>query len=416
MSRSAVKWGTVSLFAAAMLVVWYIFFGGSMFGSVVVDIPEGYERSDIARSIAASLDWPEEKRNELEMALRSVQWDALNEELADFMADEFSWSQDDREVFLTRADDLFWDEDDILSGAYVPKEYRIDKGDPPAVIAEKLVAEIMRSGGDGANLDVFFKERVSSDKLIAADEAVRSAKKMSVPLPGSGPISGARELLPDLLVLPPQDISIRFKDGRTLLVFGTTYYNIGDGPLEIVGDGEDGDIEGDYEGSVFQRIHQEEGYFYDEEIGVFLWHADHSHYHYSDFIDYALGSVDAATGENEAVRFQKSTYCVRDISRVGSSETPARYRSCGREIQGVSVGWGDTYFHTYGAQNFDITDLPSGIYALSFTVNPVGRIKELSRDNNTSSALIDIDKENGSAAVVEYSPKGAPIPEHVYPE
>ena len=387
-------------------------------GTVVVAVSEDHGRADVAQSIGLALGWSSDERSELEEALRSIQWDALNIELADFMTERFSWESDEREAFLTRADEILRSEADILSRAYVPTEYRLKKSDSPAFIAEAIVSEIKKVNDSKEKLNEFFVERTVPDELELVDEFVKKSKGLSVSRTGSGNFSFARALLPDLTVLPPQDIALRYRDGRTLLVFGTTYYNIGDGPLELVGDPEDGNSEGDYEAVVFQRIHGESGAFLDEEIGLFDWHAEHSHYHFNNFIDYSLEFV--SSGEIKVVRKNKSTYCVRDITAIdykGTGEyVPEKYRSCGRDVQGVSVGWGDTYFHTFYGQNFDVTDLSDGIYRLSFSIDPAGMFEELSTDNNVSEALIDIDRKDGTVTVVEYGPKNIPEFKHIYPE
>ncbi len=135
---------------------------------------------------------------------------------------------------------------------------------------------------------------------------------------------------------------------------------------------------------------------------------------------YDLEVVDAPGAPDLSGVQEKSTFCVRDVSRVSQefSNAPAdaAYKVCGRERQGISVGWGDTYFYTYPDQNLNVTGLPSGTYRLSFIVNPLERFREEDRQNNTSSALLELDMENYNVRVTSERPEGLPEVEHIYEE
>ena len=223
-------------------------------------------------------------------------------------------------------------------------------------------------------------------------------------------------LLPDLVPLPPQDLEIVMDGGRTLLVFSTTYYNIGEGTLELIADPETAT---DTERTVFQRIYKTDGTYTDRDSGMFLWHQPHLHYHFSDFVDYALEPVNSGESKVSGIR-EKSTFCIRDVSRVeieGSfTEEPAKYVVCGKERQGVSVGWGDTYFSDYPDQNMDITNIPSGTYTLSFDVNPLDRFDEITKENNISSVTFNLNKELGNVDIISTYPENPPEFEHIHIE
>src|SRR5690606_35651816 len=101
-------------------------------------------------------------------------------------------------------------------------------------------------------------------------------------------VRGERELLPDLVPLPPRDLVLTETKNGVLLSFSTIYYNQGDGPLELRADPATTDIPGDVERNVFQRIYREDGTYRDRQAGTFLWHAPHLHYHFADFVVYDL--------------------------------------------------------------------------------------------------------------------------------
>lgn len=191
------------------------------------------------------------------------------------------------------------------------------------------------------------------------------------------------KLLPDLVAVPARDIKVERSATSTLLYFSTTYYNAGEGPLELRFD-KVAQAEGDTERDVDQRIYMEDGTYVERPVGRYVWEAEHQHFHFEDFVGYSLENIDTGT----VYPGDKATFCVRDVSRV-EIDLPARsqkgpYVSCARGVQGSSVGWGDTYYYDYPGQTIDISALPSGRYRMYTRVNPDGLFKEITRENNTS--------------------------------
>lgn len=226
------------------------------------------------------------------------------------------------------------------------------------------------------------------------------------------------DLLPDLLPLPPRDLKVERVGGQVLLYFSTTYYNQGRGTMELRADPTTAGIPADIERSVLQRIYQADGNYREKPVGTFLWHQEHLHYHFTDFITYDLEPVEAASSTDLSGNLVKSTFCLRDVSRVlletQSTTTDATYKICGKELQGVSVGWGDTYYWNYPDQALDITKLGSGTYRLSFVANPANHLEEVRYDNNTASALFKLDMEALTLEMLEETPSETPEVEHVY--
>jgi hypothetical protein len=225
------------------------------------------------------------------------------------------------------------------------------------------------------------------------------------------------DLLPDLLPLPPRDLKVEKVGDKVFLYFSTTYYNQGRGKVELRADPKTAGIPADIERKVVQRIYQADGTYREKPVGTFLWHQEHLHYHYTDFITYDLVPI-SAPNEELSGNLVKSTFCLRDVSRVfldlASSSPEATYKICGKELQGVSVGWGDTYYWNYPDQALDITGLSSGTYRLTFVANPENRLEEIRYDNNTSSAFFNINMENLTVDVLEEEPKETPEVEHVH--
>lgn len=225
------------------------------------------------------------------------------------------------------------------------------------------------------------------------------------------------ELLPDIVPLPPFDMTLVPDGERLRLAFSTTYYNQGEGDLKLVADSETRGIAGDIERKVFQHIIGREGGERFREAGEFLWHDEHLHYHFDDFITYALYPAEPVE-DWQPLEATKATFCVRDVSQVHlellNRKAEAAYRVCGKENQGVSVGWGDTYFFDYPDQYLDVTEIPSGVYILEFHANPDNRFEEITLDNNISKVTFRLDKEMPAIEILSSFPENPPEFEHVH--
>src|SRR3546814_10882369 len=90
----------------------------------------------------------------------------------------------------------------------------------------------------------------------------------------------------------------------------------------------------------------------------------------------------------------KTTFCIMDNERIntslpGASET-AFYSGCSKELQGMSVGWGDTYgAHLHGPA-FDFTGYPEGIYRLGLELDPKKLPVEESKSDTMSCLRISV--------------------------
>jgi hypothetical protein len=220
--------------------------------------------------------------------------------------------------------------------------------------------------------------------------------------PGPGGQSGAKQqaevvdpdalLLPDLQTLPPSDLNVRLLgNGRRVLRLANTVWNSGDGPLELAGalNTDTGMTQ------VHQRLHALDGTWQEVLVGEFVFHLGHDHWHTDRFAEYHLWSLTPTGAPGRIVATSaKLSYCVIDTDAV-DREHPAfenrrRYYGCGRELQGLSPGWGDKYKHFLEGQSIDITDVPDGLYALVSTANPDARLIEADYGNNTATIYLTL--------------------------
>lgn len=193
------------------------------------------------------------------------------------------------------------------------------------------------------------------------------------------------ELVPNLKAFPA--FSIGLDASGTRLMFSTMSWNAGAGPLELRAGG--GSSAGQ---NVYQRIYRSDGGFTDRLAGTFTWHPDHGHFHFANYALYTLQPVNAP-GASDRIS-SKTTFCVMDTDRVDGSlpRAPAEpvYVTCNATVQGMSVGWGDTYVRTLPGQSIDVTGLPEGDYRLVIDVDPRARLVETNEADNSSCVLIHL--------------------------
>lgn len=142
----------------------------------------------------------------------------------------------------------------------------------------------------------------------------------------------------------------------------------------------------------------------DRDVGRFIWHDAHSHWHFEDYAAYELrylqnGLPDMTTGG--LVRpGAKASFCLMDTWKA--EEEPAghdplasvgMYRSCDEHIQGISPSWADEYGSQLAGQQIPLAGVPDGDYALMVRINPLGAILETSLDDNTSYTRIRVSGE-----------------------
>lgn len=197
---------------------------------------------------------------------------------------------------------------------------------------------------------------------------------------------------PNLKPLPAANFSlVAGSDGSSALRFATTSWNDGTGPLQL----EAGPVDtGSGKQQVLQRVFLSDGSSFLRSAGYFEWHAGHNHFHFDDYALYTLQPVNAPGGS--ARTGSKTTFCVMDTTKISGSlpgaPQSAVYSTCGQFIQGMSVGWGDTYGAHLPGQEIDFTDNADGLYQLGIEIDPKKVIIEANENDNVSCVLLDIRK------------------------
>jgi hypothetical protein len=220
---------------------------------------------------------------------------------------------------------------------------------------------------------------------------------------------------PNLKPLPASNFSlVADAAGDYTLRFSTTSWNNGAGALQLEG----GAVStGGDKQQVYQRIFNSDGTSALSFAGWFTYHPGHSHIHFDDYALYTLQPVNVSGGSSRTG--QKTTFCLMDTTRINTSlpGAPANavYTICQSQIQGMSVGWGDTYGPNLAGQEIDFTGNPDGIYQLKIEIDPKKVIVESDENDNVSCVLLRITKpstvtilDSGSCSTVSIAPNTAP--------
>lgn len=237
----------------------------------------------------------------------------------------------------------------------------------------------------GLILGTCFYFRQNPDQAVKVQEAIRETQ-----LPKIDPNKDL--LLPDMMIVPPKELYIAGTGSKKGIRFNTTFANIGKGPLEIIGHH---DPKQDKTFAT-QYIKKVDGSGHYREIGQFVYHPAHSHWHVGNYVRYELWTIkDTDQKGNLMTSTGKQSFCIWD-ERVYDQNLPDAVKSrfytnaCSRGIQGMSIGWSDTYLARIEGQEINIADVPDGQYLLTFEVNPDRKILEGNYDNNADWLKIDI--------------------------
>lgn len=201
---------------------------------------------------------------------------------------------------------------------------------------------------------------------------------------------GGEALYPDLITLEPTNLYfdvVTMSDGLAhyVLRFDNTVGNTGSGRLELEGQKRSKIYQNVYDAAVGGNL-VERHYIGNDSI----FHEGHNHYHIENFASYQLFQ----DGGEWTKQGTKTSFCVMDVVPIVASYGDAQYTTCGRSIQGLTVGWGDTYYASLAEQWIDLgtSPLPDGAYMLQSTANPNFDRKLIESDygNNTASTCFTV--------------------------
>lgn len=199
-------------------------------------------------------------------------------------------------------------------------------------------------------------------------------------------------LMPDVVPTAPLDIFIKNINGKKALRFSTTFYNQGQGPLELFG-------HNDREKKITyasQYVYEVDGPGIYRDIGTFIYHTEHTHWHVDQYVFYQLWSTNSEGNPDKLLMTtDKMSFCIwdedpHDLNRDKAAKSRVYYRTCNGRQQGMSVGWSDTYASSIEGQEIDVTNVPDGLYIFKTSINPDKKFLETDYTNNEVDIKIEI--------------------------
>ena len=244
--------------------------------------------------------------------------------------------------------------------------------------------------------------------------ATPAAAQSTPPIVGSAADAQALGgLLPDIIEEIPKHLSVQNTRQREFLRFSTTHWNFGDGPLQVRGGGQQAPCHVGGVDTVCTFAQQEilnaSGQIVAiHPAGFAVFHAEHNHWHQTDVAEFAIRQ--ALDGPAVGTAIFKTTFCLIDLdsSDLVHEQKTKVYWDCDADLQGISVGYGDSYHHSLEGQEIEITDLAVGTYYLTFDVNPNHHWLELDETNNRSWAKFRLNRKGANPSVNVLETSGYP--------
>jgi hypothetical protein len=224
-------------------------------------------------------------------------------------------------------------------------------------------------------------------------------------------------LFPDLVTLRPKDLSVqRGADGTPVLRLENAVANRGAGPLELQPSGESANCDGDNDPTNdrddFQRVYRDadangifdraiDTEFYDTLAGCRTYHPKHHHWHFGEFAEYRLNTLEGETVASST----KVSFCVIDTLRrypglpgsPASKVYPLVSEVCDEiAVQGLSVGWADVYGALLPGQRIRLRAVDRGTYCLVSEADPAGLLIESDDTNNARELRVRLDPRAGT--------------------
>lgn len=216
--------------------------------------------------------------------------------------------------------------------------------------------------------------------------------------------------LPDLTASPAWNIRAERQGGRDLLTFAATTWN--EGPSTLITEGFRPNAQTEVM-SVFQ-------YFRNPTTGQVTGKAPagrmhfhrargHNHWHLKQFARYSLLGSDKSSIEVS----RKQSFCIVPTDAVDLTVPGAVWQPSTSDVGGticgeprslwiretLESGWGDTYHQSVAGQALNISDLPNGRYFIEVTVNPSGKLYDVSADNDSTLRRVRIGGKPGARTV-----------------
>lgn len=242
---------------------------------------------------------------------------------------------------------------------------------------------------------------LSATLLTACVERSEGADVVGGPRTSPSPMPLDPSMVPpDLRIAAPRELQLS-RDavtGERQIRFDSSIFNLGPGALELSGrhDPAFGRT------IASQHMRTIDGETKTRVAGTFVFHPTHDHWHVEDFTSFELWTHTAdGTLDRLLATTGKMSFCIWDSRPMATppvgAPAGAVFERCPQDIQGLSVGWIDTYRARTPGQHLTIEGIPSGRYAVRSTVDPENHFVESNEGNNAVTVYVRL-----SAATIDH--------------
>lgn len=188
--------------------------------------------------------------------------------------------------------------------------------------------------------------------------------------------------------------------------FSVSVRNVGEYPMDFLGDPSEDPVNDIAEPNVQQCVSWTEKVCRERrQVGGFMWHAEHKHFHFQDFATYELRRLRAPGKVDWRERgllqiAPKVSFCLMDTQPSRPDSPPPFYTVCLTANQGISPGWEDVYANFLDGQGLSIEGLPDGQYALAVRLDPNNRLYETDDTDNLTALVVEIHGNGTQARIV----------------
>lgn len=225
----------------------------------------------------------------------------------------------------------------------------------------------------------------------------------------AAPAKNGTPLYPDIQEEVPNHLHIQNEQQREMLRFTTSHQNYGPGNLQVRGGGQvapcvvDGVAYDQCTIATQELLDAAGNIVATHPAGASIFHPEHNHWHMSAVATFEIraGSLSGpvvSAGE-------KVTFCLVDVEPIEGFNTskktmPRTYWECNGQLQGIAVGWLDSYHQSTQGQELEVTGLPVGVYYLTHLADPLDHWLESNEDNNFAWTKFQLNRDsNGNPSV-----------------
>ncbi len=135
---------------------------------------------------------------------------------------------------------------------------------------------------------IFFQQYLTKNPDVKESEGKSADASKNLQI-----VQKNKDLLPpDMRIDPPKQLYLRVTNGVKKIRFNTTFYNVGKGPLELIG-------VPDEEKNVVvatQIINKIDGSKESMQVGEFIFHPGHNHWHVDKYAQFQVFTYDENGG------------------------------------------------------------------------------------------------------------------------